>query len=426
MSMRFEVNRWLAVMSSLLFVLGVFAPAAGGQQFVVKDGDTVVFYGDSITAQRLYTRFAEEFVLTRYPSMTVHFVNAGVPGDTVYGGYAGVMAERVQRDVAANHPAHITVMLGMNDGGYVPESEKIDAIFQKGYRELLERLHKAAPDASITLLTPTPYDEVTHGTEFPGYSQVIARNAEDVTGIEAQLSGAGDTSLSIVDVNHIVAGALMQAKQKFPQLAPLIIPDRIHPSETGHWILTTTLMSAWHVDPMVSSVVLNGMSGQVAEKKRTTITQVEASDGSLKWTQLDEALPLPLDLNNAMTPVLLQISDIAEFDRLMMEVNALKPGQYELMIDGRQIAVFTSEELAHGVNLALYKTPMLDQARGIDWMLERRGTLDQASFILSAEVKGSETTSTAEARLSQAQDELYTKVRKELPPKAHRFELRLK
>src|SRR5277367_1150747 len=68
-----------------------------GQDFVLHDGDTVVFYGDSITAQRLYTKFVEDFVLTRYPTMHVRFVNAGVGGDTVYGGYAGTMAERVRR-----------------------------------------------------------------------------------------------------------------------------------------------------------------------------------------------------------------------------------------------------------------------------------------------------------------------------------------
>jgi hypothetical protein len=94
----------------LMWVLAwiFLSSAASGQKFALSDGDTVVFYGDSITAQRLYTRFAEEFVLTRYPNLEVHFVNAGVPGDSSYGGYAGVMKERVQRDVAPFHPTMIT------------------------------------------------------------------------------------------------------------------------------------------------------------------------------------------------------------------------------------------------------------------------------------------------------------------------------
>jgi hypothetical protein len=45
------------------------AAAAGAPpEFCVHDGDTVVFYGDSITNQRLYTVFTEAYVLTRFPS----------------------------------------------------------------------------------------------------------------------------------------------------------------------------------------------------------------------------------------------------------------------------------------------------------------------------------------------------------------------
>ena len=111
-------KRWTALARWCACALAACATTAYGQQFALKDGDTVVFYGDSITAQRLYTRDVEDFVLTRYPTLHIHFVNAGVPGDTVNGGYAGTMAERVQRDVAPFHPAMITVMLGMNDGGW--------------------------------------------------------------------------------------------------------------------------------------------------------------------------------------------------------------------------------------------------------------------------------------------------------------------
>jgi len=49
----------------------------------------VVFYGDSITEQRLYTTFVETFVLTRYPQLNVRFVNSGWGRETVAGGDGG-------------------------------------------------------------------------------------------------------------------------------------------------------------------------------------------------------------------------------------------------------------------------------------------------------------------------------------------------
>src|SRR5947209_14171387 len=70
------------------------APADAGT-FALKDGDSVVFYGDSITEQRLYTRFIEEYVLTRFPDRKVTFMNSGVGGDRVSGGWPGPVACRL-------------------------------------------------------------------------------------------------------------------------------------------------------------------------------------------------------------------------------------------------------------------------------------------------------------------------------------------
>jgi len=396
------------------------------QQFALKDDSTVVFYGDSITAQRLYTRFVEEFVLTRYPTIHVRFVNAGVPGDTTYGGYAGAMAERVKRDVAPVHPSMITIMLGMNDGGYVPESPRMDGLFQAGYRALLAEIRKDSPEAGLTLILPSPYDEITHGTDFPGYASVIERNAQDVSEMAETMRIHGDRNVLVADFHGPLISALEQARKQFSQLAPLIVPDRIHPSEAGHWIMAAELMSTWHVNPVVSSASLNAGNAAVQSQERTEVTGLEKTDGTLHWMQKDEALPLPLDLNNAMTPVLLGISSIASLDQQMLRIEGLDSGRYQLSIDGKPVAAFSMEELRSGVNLALYKTPMLDQARGIEWYEERRATLDQARFVLSAEVKVSASSSVAEDRLRDAEDELAATIRTKLSPTAHSFDLRRK
>jgi len=424
------MNRWMAGKRKSLAGLGVLALAIGataaiGQQFALKDGDTVVFYGDSITAQRLYTRDVEDFLLTRYPALHIRFVNAGVPGDSVNGGYAGTMAERVARDVAPFHPTMITVMLGMNDGGYGFGGAEIEPNFEKGYRALLDALRKAAPNAVITLITPTPYDEITHGTEFPGYARIVGKLAEDVAQMGAAMQAAGDKSILVADFHRPVTEALERAKADFPELAPLIVPDRIHPAESGHWIMAAALMSAWHVDPVVSRVTLNAAEAAVVEKSRTTVTDVEKLANGLRWTQLDDALPLPLDFNNAMTPVLLKVSDLAKLDEMILRVESLAPGRYDLAIDGKPVASFSREELQAGVNLALLKTPMLDQARGVDWGEERRASLDLAHFILLAEVKQTPASAVAEDKLVEGEDEKGAAARADHDTKPHKFELKL-
>jgi lysophospholipase L1-like esterase len=420
------LKHWKLFTAGFALALGLLAPAVRGERFALHDGDTVVFYGDSITAQRLYTRFVEDFVLTRYPALNIRFVNAGVPGDTVQGGYAGKMADRVERDVAPFHPAMITVMLGMNDGGWGYDTAKAEAAFQQGYPAVIAALRKAAPGAEITLIRPTPYDEITHGTEFPGYSLAIDKLAGDVAQISTQLQSAGDKNILLTDFHGPLVEALERAKNWFPQLAPLMVPDRIHPAATGHWMMAAALMSAWHVDPVVSRLKLNAGSAEVIEKDRTAVTNIDKLPDGLKWTEVDDALPLPLDFNNAMTAVLLGVSDIAAVDQEMLWVGALEPGRYELSIDEKPVGVFSRDELQHGVNLALMKTPMIDQARDIDGSEEQRAALDQARFILSADVKDAPTSAVAETRLRQAGDELAATIREDLKPKPHQYELRRK
>src|SRR6266513_559897 len=118
-----------------------FAPLAVAQEksdFQLKDGDRVVFYGDSITDQRLYTTFAETYVVTRFPKLNVSFVHSGWGGDRVTGGGGGPIDLRLRRDVFAYKPTVMTIMLGMNDGSYRAFDEKIFDTYAKGYQHILD------------------------------------------------------------------------------------------------------------------------------------------------------------------------------------------------------------------------------------------------------------------------------------------------
>ncbi|MGC8552450.1 MAG: GDSL-type esterase/lipase family protein [Phycisphaerae bacterium] len=99
------------------------ARAAGS--FFLHDGDRVCFYGDSITEQRFYPVAVETYVLTRFPNLKVDFVDSGVGGDRVTGGWAGNINVRLKRDVYPFKPTVVTIMLGMNDASYRPFDQNI-------------------------------------------------------------------------------------------------------------------------------------------------------------------------------------------------------------------------------------------------------------------------------------------------------------
>jgi lysophospholipase L1-like esterase len=103
--------------------------------FTPQDGDTIVFLGDSITHQCMYTQYVEDFFLTRYPDRTIHFHNAGVSGDK-----AADAKRRFEDDVAAMHPKFVTVLLGMNDGQYKDFNPEILDTYQQDMTSLLDNV----------------------------------------------------------------------------------------------------------------------------------------------------------------------------------------------------------------------------------------------------------------------------------------------
>jgi lysophospholipase L1-like esterase len=392
------------------------APALA-QPMALHDGDRVAFYGDSITAQRFYTRFMEDFILTRYPQLHVSFFNAGVPGDRVSGGYTGDVNLRLKRDLFPLQPTVVTIMLGMNDGYYVPYDPKFQAIYEDGYRKLLASIQTALPQARITLISPTPYDELTHGTEFPQYNQVITRYAA----FDKDL--AASSHLSFSDFNQAITNLDDAALAKNPSLAALLVPDRIHPSEAAHWVMAATLARTWSVSPIVSSVHLDAAQPATVASENTQISALTQGDGKLSWTQLDSALPLPLDLENGMVQFVLSISDLADMDRQILCVDHLPAPRYTLKIDGRTLSSFSREQLAAGVNLALYPTPMESQARDVDGIELKRTRLDEAHFILAIEDPVAPDAAAATKAIEEKDVILQEAQRKTAQPVAHQFEL---
>src|SRR5262249_42599846 len=107
-TLRFSPESSMSPLVSL-FLFAAAAPA----DFALRDGDTVVFLGDSITAARTYGKIIENYTLLRFPDRKVRFYNAGWGGDTATG-----RLKRLERDVFVYKPTVVTVCYGINDIGW--------------------------------------------------------------------------------------------------------------------------------------------------------------------------------------------------------------------------------------------------------------------------------------------------------------------
>jgi hypothetical protein len=124
-----------------------------------------------------------------------------------------------------------------------------------------------------------------------------------------------------------------------------------------------------------------------------------------------------------MMQFLLKISDLGSVDQQMLRIQGLKAARYALKIDGARVASFTREELAAGVNLALYSTPMENQAKDVDWIEVRRTKLDEARFMLIGEGLNVAGSAEAAKTLELAQAAMAREQHEKAQPKSHAFEL---
>lgn len=348
------------------------APAAGN--FYLHDGDTVVFYGDSITEQNLYNQFVELYAATRFPFMRLRFFGAGVGGDRVTGGSGGPIDQRLERDVFSENPTVVTVMLGMNDGRYHPVTPDNDSIYVHGYEHLLESIREHVPGARVTLLGPSPYDDVTRPVRFAGGYNAVMQHFAALDRDLAQKYAA-----SFVNLNPGVVEMLEKAQAFDPQVAKLLLPDRVHPEGLAHWVMAEELLKGWNAPALVSAVTIDTHLGEVTEQRNVLVEHLEMNQASVRWMETENALPLPLSRSNALQALLFDLTDIEkELDEEPLRVTGLSAGRYELRIDGDLIGTFSADDLASGINLADYPTPMFHQAERVSWLVRDR---DEAHYI---------------------------------------------
>jgi len=412
---------------AVLFVAAMALSAAAMAQgpFQLKDGDRVVFYGDSITDQRLYTVFVETYVVTRFPHLRVSFVHSGWGGDRVTGGGGGPIDTRLKRDVIAYRPTVMTIMLGMNDGGYRAWDEGLFRTYSTGYEHIIDSVKKALPGIRITMIQPSPFDDVTRAPNFEGgYNAVLVRYGQFVKEL-----GERD-GLTVADLNTPVVQMLEKAKAADPELAKKIIPDRVHPADSGHLIMAEALLKAWNAPALIDSVEIDAAAKRVLHAENTKVTALHAN-GAISWTETDGALPLPLpiplDSIDKDFALAVHSSDFVEaLDQEPLKVTGLTAATYDLKIDGEKIGVFTKEQLAEGINLALQSTPMLKQASNVNDLIVKHNNVHFARWRMIQVPLQDDKLARKQAAidgLDKLEDEIVQQLRAASQPKPRHFEL---
>jgi lysophospholipase L1-like esterase len=404
-----------------LVLIALAALSLAAQDFYLKSGDTVVFYGDSITDQRLYTTFTETYAVTRFPTLDVRFVHSGWGGDRVSGGGGGPIDVRLKRDVFVYKPTVMTIMLGMNDGRYKAFDQDLFDTYANGIKNIVKAVKAERPGIRITLIQPSPYDDATRPPTFPGgYNAVLLRYSQFLKEF------AQSDHLDLADLNTEVFADLARANGVDPEGAKKLLPDRVHPGPGGHLLMAEALLKAWNAPSVVTSVEIDATERKAIRTDNTTVTELSA-DGSLTWTQTDKALPMPINMKDPSVRLAISVSDVEKaLDQQPLKVTGLSASRYTLKIDGETIGTFTKQQLADGMNLAMLDTPMTRQAGLVHELTLKHNNIHNVRWRVVQVPLQDETYAHKDAvfeSLDALENEIIQQQHAKAQPSPHRYEL---
>ena len=317
-----------------------------------KDGDRVVFFGDSITHGGFYGEYVNLFYATRYPERNIWFSNSGWSGATAQQGLWSIAD-----DIVAKKPTVVTVMFGMNDinrdawprTNDTPAlaAKREDAIrtYDSRMDELVRRVRAEAGNPEIVYFTPSPYDQTCLVDGKP--SNIVCNDGLAILADHVRSWAAKDKA-TCVDLQGTMAAINADIQKKDPS-ASLVRGsptwfDRVHPGPLGHTVMLYEILKAQGAESCVDEIERDANGAD-----------------ALTFACTEKSLPFPMTAE--MRGALGLVPFEKDFNREILRVRNLRNGRYAVKIDGTEVGVWTAAELAEGVNLALNeKTPQYRQA----------------------------------------------------------------
>jgi lysophospholipase L1-like esterase len=332
----------------------------------LSPGDTVVFLGDSITHQRLYTQYIEDFFVTRFPGVELQFHNAGIGGDRAWDAL-----QRLDRDVLSKDPALVTILLGMNDGSYQPFRHEIFETYRTDMTTLLDRLQAAG--TTVSPITPTMFDAKAARAMKRSREEAMLEQYNAVLAFFGTwLRGESDRrEMRSIDMFSPLNNLTRLARQDDADFT--FIRDAIHPGTNGQLIMAHAWLEDLGMRGPVSNLTLvpNQKDGYRCRVSGGEISNLKVDGETVEFDFLADSLPWVTPEDTQVAAKMLRLDH--RFSREGFQVHGLKPGKYVLSIDDVEIGTFSHTQLAAHIELQRFpSTPQSVQAAKVVAMNKKR------------------------------------------------------
>jgi len=319
-------------------------PRPGGyyakRELRVEKGDRVAVVGDSITEQKLYSRYIEDYLLACASHLDLQTIQLGWGGERAPG-----FAARMDNDLLPFEPDVVTTCYGMNDGSYRAYEPSIGATYAAATRDIVQRLKKAG--AVVIVGSPGAVDTHTFRRRnlAPNvYNDNLAHLrdiARDIAYEEAQ---------PFANVHDRMVIAMMKAKPVLGDAYHVCGGDGFHPSPNGHIVMAGAFLRAMGFDGHIGTITID-MKGKAAASDGHEVVasnggEVEIASSRYPFCfQGDDKSP------NSTRSIVPFVSFNHDLNRLMLVVRNLEAPSAEVRW-GDHAKVYPRKALERGINLA--------------------------------------------------------------------------
>lgn len=230
----------------LLLLVGSLVAVPVAAQLQAQD--FVAVCGDSITEQKLYSVFIEDYLLMCQPAANLRTMQAGWGGEVSWG-----FLSRMDRDVLALHPTVVTTCYGMNDGGYGAYNPDGGKRYRDSQKAIIDGLRKGGVRL-IVLGSPGVVDSNTFrggGDPANVYNDTLAKFAD----LDREL--AAEEKVVFADVHSPMMDVMAKAKAKYGPAYHLAGGDGVHPGQNGHLVMAYAFLKALGCTGDIGTITLD-------------------------------------------------------------------------------------------------------------------------------------------------------------------------
>lgn len=388
---------------------------------ILKKGHRVAVVGDSITEQKLYSKYIELYLTACLSQLDLKVIQLGWGGETAPG-FAG----RMENDLMPWKPDVVTTCYGMNDGGYRAFDEGTGKRYEGAMSDIVARLKKAG----VTVVVGSPGAVDTKYFKGGGepqkiYNATLAKLRDIARGL------AEKNGFPFADVHDAMMSAQEKAKAVLGENYEVCGRDGFHPGPNGHLAMAYAFLKAMGVDGEIGTITLDLKGAATATEGHKVLSsgggKVELE--SARWPFCFSGDEKSAGGTRSITPYLPFNADLNRFVLVVKNLEAARA----TVTWGAAVKSFAREELEKGVNLAerFIENPFSEPFRKLEAQVGAKqnyetgvikGPINQLPRILDGMGKDPEVRAALEAFRSQAlatQERLQAAVRASAVPVRH-------